>query len=267
MASLVDLLKSHNLSNTRSVWVPSRNAFIDVLPMIAAHHQQLLTNLSSSKFVNGAFIRTLDTILGDVANGNNRDMKSIDRYVLALQLRQHNISDKYKATLTPQSLERVPKDSDPQVQFDIASYIAQLTANPPDLSGTAVVDDGTVRIELQIPTAKAESDFIDYVFSILDSVKEDTQPETMLGNLVIGAFVTCIQTVSIGGQKESFANLRAAEQIAIIQHLPRSVIEQITKALPQLTQVVDAVKLVKVSAYGVDDLTAEIHFDESLLVE
>ena len=255
-SNIADLLSAYNDSNLSDVWIPSTNETIKFRPIIAAHQQTLLKRLGEASFEMAAFSLALSDIIkstSTIALDPNK-YTSLDKTIIALQLRLHNISETIDATVPDEHVESLGKT----VKVDIAQFIEDLkkSVTPPPV---LTVNDGTVKIVLGIPTMADEMTFTASIQTSINKVTDNNKttldPQAIIGDLVVGTFATFVEEIEINGVKATFWQLPGEQRMQYVKLLNRRLMDACEAHIKEL------------SAYGRQFTTYEVEVSDKEPVE
>ena len=239
-SNIAELLSAYNDTNLSDIWIPSTNETVKFKPIIAAHQQTLLKRLGESSFEMAAFSLALTDIIKSTATTilDPNKYTSLDKSLIALQLRMHNISEEIDATLSEDDAKALGLDN-ATIKVHIPTFVESLRGvNKP--SPVLVVNDGTVKVILGVPTMADEMTFAAYIQSTInkltDNNKKELDPQAIIGDLVLGTFATFIDEITIRDQTAIFANLPGETRIQYTKLLNRRLTDACNEHVTALSE-------------------------------
>lgn len=270
-SNIADLLSAYNDSNLSDVWIPSTNETIKFRPIIAAHQQTLLKRLGESSFEMAGFSLALTDIIKSTSTITLDPNKytSLDKTAIALQLRMHNISDTIDATVSEEFKDKVGSAT----TVNIADFINALKSkNEP--APVLTVNDGTVKIVLGIPTMADEMTFAAGIQSSInkatDNNKTALDPNSIIGDLVVGTFATFVDELEINGQKAIFSQLPGDVRIQYVKLLNRKLMDACEEHIKTLSAFGKKFTSYKIRVLDSDEdepIEAVLNIDARMFVE
>lgn len=261
-ADALSLLKKNAEQRSYDVWVPSLKQNVKFKPLTTLHHKKFVKSLIDSSL----FTTTLNLHIYDVikqscldANVDIDNLTVFDKLAICFALRKHNFKKPYSVMLS--------EDESRDISLD--NVLAGFKKKYKDVE-SGEITEGSLIINLSLPTLKREREFDSYIFSkhLANLNKADeNQVNQVLADLVLYGSIVYIDSLSIGDQFVDFSTLRVDQKVELIGNLDALIFNKLNEYVQKCTDA--RASLCSVEINGLDDkpLNVEIAIDAGFFID
>lgn len=257
----LNLLKKNAEQRSYDVWVPSLNQSIKFKPLTTLHHKKFVKSLiDSNLFTTSLNLHIYDVIKQSCLDAIDIDSLTVfDKLAICFALRKHNFKKPYSVLLS--------EDESRDISLD--GLLANFKKKYKDVE-PGKITEGSLTINLSLPTLKREREFDAYIFSkhLANLNKTDeNQVNQVLADLVLYGSIVYIDSLSIGDQFVDFSTLRVDQKVELIGNLDALIFNKLNEYVQKCTDA--RASLCSVEINGLDDkpLNVEIAIDAGFFID
>lgn len=257
----INLLKKNAEQRSYDVWIPSLKQAVKFRPLTTLHHKKFVKYLIDSSLFNTSLnLHIYDVIKQSCLEDIDIDSLTVfDRLCICFSLRKHNFKKRYAVLLDGNTTQDVSLD-------DLIGNFKNSYHNiEPD-----TIKEGSLSIQLSVPTLKREREFDNYIFShhIANLTKTDeNQINQILAELVLYGVVVYIDNITIGDVTVDFNTLRIDQRIDLVGNLDAIIFNRLNEYIQKCNEA--RTKLCSIDILDKDDkpLPVEITIDAGFFID
>ena len=258
--SILQSLEKLKQDSVYDVWIPSLNDTLTFFPLSSEELKDVTESLLDTKNLQMAVPGVLFNLIANTITDKDFDLKKlnlIDRQMILLQIRAHNIDDTYTVT---------PENGDP-VTISLAKHIGEIKEKT-FVNPIKKVETKNIIVGLQLPDIVKNNDYdnysktyVQYYANKAQQDDGDLNMEKLFGELFDTTLCRYIYSLELKNpnQKILFENIKAPEGVQIFEKLLiKDLRKQLVSDIETLTGELDKItKFTVVTKETTDDKEAE----------
>mgnify|MGYP006878244191 CR=1 FL=1 len=226
LSSIDDL----NRKNLVSVYIPTFNESVMFKPLTVKQQKMILSSGVDMEVENLSFNNTLNDIILENCLSGKDSIKTIDKPLIVLQLRQQTIGDKL-----------VVEEDDKKYTIDLKDHIDTVKSTIPDeVEQKFSVNVGPVTITGEVPCLKADTK---YNKQFTKSVKKNKTGQQLnltdvVGDIFVHEMVKYVKQIKIHDQIVDLdESLSVLQTIEVFENLPMSITSTLADKIKELREI------------------------------
>lgn len=196
-------LEALNAIDNHSIVIPSQNKAVKFKPISAQQHKDILNSVIGGVIGQLKLQCVIINILRNNIEETSLDLTAYDKSFIITQLRKFSLGNNVLINNTTYSLDSLPK----------------YTFNYPT---TKCIEYNNISVEVAIPTINTELNITNALITNLStkSTSDDQKTQELVSTLLEYEIAKFIKTITIGKNVVNTSNNSLADMLAIINHLP-----------------------------------------------
>lgn len=225
---ILNLIETVKLENIKSVWCPSLNKDIEILPLNAEHHKMIVKSLVDSPFFSSNFNVVMYNILNSVIK-NVESLNVLDKQFILLSLRSNNISNDY-------SLPFTTKDGTESSTIVNLHDHLQSKSHIKNIDNIVHKLDENYTVEIGYPTLLSEYNFESFINKQITSIDQNDQKEikNTISQLFLTNILSYVKSVTIKDSVIPFDALNMHTKLTVGLKLPSTLTQFIIDKIDQV---------------------------------